>query len=42
LTDQLANLILEGNLVSGDEIIVDANSSGLVFDTETGVAGKAV
>jgi ATP-dependent Clp protease ATP-binding subunit ClpB len=42
LTDQLANLILAGTLVSGDRIVIDANTAGLVINTETGVAGKAV
>jgi ATP-dependent Clp protease ATP-binding subunit ClpB len=40
LTDQLANLILSGNLVSGDRIVIDSNDEGLTFKSESGVPEK--
>jgi ATP-dependent Clp protease ATP-binding subunit ClpB len=41
LTDKIANLILSGNLPSGAKIVIDADPSGLVFNTETGAEEKA-
>jgi ATP-dependent Clp protease ATP-binding subunit ClpC len=40
LTDRIANFILSGNLVAGDMIIVDVDTSGLTFRTEAGLIGK--
>jgi ATP-dependent Clp protease ATP-binding subunit ClpC len=42
LTDRLANLILAGNMVLGDKIVIDAGPGELTFRTEAGVADKAV
>jgi ATP-dependent Clp protease ATP-binding subunit ClpC len=38
LTDRLANLILAGNLSPGNNVIVEADDTGLRFNVETGVA----
>jgi ATP-dependent Clp protease ATP-binding subunit ClpB len=41
LTDQLANLILSGNVVPGSRVVVDADVGGLKFNTEpAGVTDK--
>ena len=35
LTDQLANLILAGNVAPGARVVIDADKNGLIFNTES-------
>jgi len=42
LTDQLAYFILSGRFVPGDKVKIDADTDGLTFTTESGVAVKRI